>query len=242
MPRLLYTEIAPPASIAAHVDCFWTVAVDASGPGTPHHMVFPDGCWTLSIGIRPTWYMRLRAPATTPFVAPSTADELIAGARFRPGPPPAEVLDHARRMLRPGQSVQEIFFFLSEIIQSSIFHRDHRLDFMISKLRVNEGRLAVAKVTEELDIGERQLERLSTQHLGLSPKTFARIVRLQSVLRCFISSPSGKLAGIATDFGYADQAHMARDFTQFGGGITPLQYRRSLAHVGFVLESAAGSR
>jgi len=145
-------------------------------------------------------------------------------------------------MVRPGQSVQEIFFLLSEVIQNSTFHRDHRLDFMVSKLRLSEGRLPVAKVTEELDIGERQLERLSTRHLGLAPKTFARIIRLQSVLRCFIASPNCKLAGIATDFGYADQTHMARDFTQFGGGITPLQYRESLAHVGFVLASASGPR
>ena len=112
---------------------------------------------------------------------------------------------------------------------------------MVSRLRQQRGLLAVAKVTQELDISERHLERLSNQQLALSPKTFARIVRLQSVLRRFIASPEERLADIATDFGYVDQTHMARDFTHFGG-ITPLEYRRSLAHVGFVLETGDTAR
>ena len=163
------------------------------------------------------------------------------GVRFRPGLPPPMLLGEARRLLRPGQSVAEIFFLLGRILETSNSDRDQRLDLMVSMLRRDNGRIAVAKVTEELEMSERHLERLSGQNLALSPKTFARIVRLQSVLRRFITSPEERLADTATDFGYVDQTHMGRDFTHFGG-ITPLQYRRSIADVGFVLESGCAPR
>jgi AraC-like DNA-binding protein len=241
MPRLLYSESPPPGEIQADVDCIWTVTVDPAGPGNPQHWVLPDGCWTLSIGVRPVWYLRLRPPATAPFTAPCTPGECIVGYRFRPGPPPPELLERARRVLRPGQSVAEILDRATEVIRQCAVERDRRVDGIVSLLRKSGGRVTLTRVSDEVGLSGRHIERLSSAYLGLPPKSFARIVRLQAVVRRLVGDPAAPLADVAAEFGYTDQTHMTRDFTGLGR-ITPGAYRRSLGNVGFVLagERAAG--
>ena len=112
---------------------------------------------------------------------------------------------------------------------------------MVSNMREKSGQVSMPCIAEGLGMSERQLERLSHQQLGFTPKTFARIARLQAVLRHLIANPETKLVDVASNFGYSDQTHMTRDFTRFGR-ITPVMYRRSLQHVGFVLDAELPTR
>ena len=240
MPQLFYSETAPNARLAALVDCQWTVAVDPSGPGAPQHWVLPDGYWTLSIGLKPTWYVRLRRPSASPFIAPCIPGDLIVGVRFRPGPPPLEILSQTHEKLTKGQSVPEIWGNLNEILSKTVTGRDARLDYFVSSLRKSNGSLSIAQMADQISISDRHLERLSKQQLGLSPKTFARIVRLQSALRLLIANPDKGLADAAVDLGYTDQTHMTRDVTNLGL-ITPRAYQRSIQNVGFVLDAGSNS-
>ena len=60
--------------------------------------------------------------------------------------------------------------------------------------------------------------------VGLSPKAYARVRRLQAALRQLAAGPiSG--ARIAADVGYFDQAHFVREFRSFTA-MTPTQYGR----------------
>lgn len=62
--------------------------------------------------------------------------------------------------------------------------------------------------------------------VGLSPKTYCRVRRLQQVLRDIGTNPTpGTGADLAAAAGYADQAHFNHDFLAFAG-ITPGDYRR----------------
>ena len=236
LPRLIYSETE-----AEGADCFWTVTVLREGAGTPRHCVLPDGCWTLSVGVRPAWYVRLRPPATAPFVAPCTPGEVVTGVRFRPGLPPRGVLERARRVLKPGQSAAEISWRLGEIVRMCDEERDPRIDLLAREMRCSGGRSAVSSIAEKSGISERHLERLSLDQLGLAPKTFARIIRLQAALRHMIAHPERGLAEVASESGYADQTHMGRDFRRLGR-MTPAGYRRSIEHVGFVLETRSDAR
>lgn len=58
---------------------------------------------------------------------------------------------------------------------------------------------------------------------GLAPKRHAAVMRFQALLRATPSQASW--AALAADAGYADQAHMSRQFTEFAG-MTPGHYRR----------------
>ncbi len=69
-----------------------------------------------------------------------------------------------------------------------------------------------------LDIGPRRLHRHFTAAVGYGPKTFQRVLRLQRVLAQAGREPLvGRLADIALDAGYADQAHMSREIRALTG-------------------------
>jgi AraC-like DNA-binding protein len=69
----------------------------------------------------------------------------------------------------------------------------------------------------------RHLERRFAHDVGLQPKVFARIVRLQTALRAIASGAS--LGDAALACGYFDQAHMTRDFTRLAD-MSPAAWRR----------------
>ncbi|UTW61245.1 AraC family transcriptional regulator [bacterium SCSIO 12741] len=74
----------------------------------------------------------------------------------------------------------------------------------------------------ELDVGlsERQLRRLFAFYFGESAKTFAKVVRFQTLLGTYPTSKSLKDDKIFYDLGYFDQAHFIKEFKAFYG-ITP---------------------
>jgi AraC-like DNA-binding protein len=60
--------------------------------------------------------------------------------------------------------------------------------------------------------------------VGLTPKTFCRIHRFQKAL-LRLGRPRESLADLAASAGYADQAHLSREFAAFSG-VSPTNYRR----------------
>lgn len=76
----------------------------------------------------------------------------------------------------------------------------------------------------ELDIAvsERQLRRLFEYYFGESPKTFAKVLRFQNILRAKPTTESLKKNKIFYDEGYYDQAHFIKEFKEFYG-VTPGQ-------------------
>lgn len=81
------------------------------------------------------------------------------------------------------------------------------------------GQARVAKVASSMNLSPRQFERVFLRQVGVSPKAFARQQRFAQaakVLLCAAAPPS-TLADVAQHCGYADQAHMARDFRAFAG-------------------------
>jgi AraC-like DNA-binding protein len=79
------------------------------------------------------------------------------------------------------------------------------------------GSRGVDALSAHLGLGPRQLQRLFAEHVGLSPKTMGRIVRLQSFLSAARATPDASGAELALRSGYADQAHLIRDFREFAG-------------------------
>ena len=70
----------------------------------------------------------------------------------------------------------------------------------------------LATVASQAGVSLRHLERRFADEVGLPPKAFARIVRLQRALRQIRDGAS--LGEVALACGYFDQAHMTRDFSR----------------------------
>jgi AraC-like DNA-binding protein len=85
---------------------------------------------------------------------------------------------------------------------------------------------AVGKVAADLGVLPRTLRRRFAAQVGLSPKRFARVQRLQRAVRDLDGRSSVDWAGVAARHGYADQPHLVGEFRQLVG-VTPTEYLRS---------------
>jgi len=66
-----------------------------------------------------------------------------------------------------------------------------------------------------------------SEHAGMSPKLFARIVGFQAALGTKAFCTGTSWTEIAHNFGYCDQMHMIHDFEQLAGG----SLKEMLAHL-----------
>jgi AraC-like DNA-binding protein len=82
--------------------------------------------------------------------------------------------------------------------------------------------IRMADIRDQVGMATKRLIGLFRAEVGLSPKAYARVRRLQAALR-LISAGSVGGARIAAEVGYFDQAHFVRDFESFTG-MTPTQY------------------
>ena len=84
--------------------------------------------------------------------------------------------------------------------------------------------IRMADIRHRVGMATKRLIALFRAEVGLSPKAYARVRRLQAALRLLGGGPvSG--ARVAAEVGYFDQAHFVRDFESFTG-MTPTQYSR----------------
>lgn len=78
------------------------------------------------------------------------------------------------------------------------------------------GLINIKTLADQVSLSPRQFERKFKEHVGFSPKSFARIVRFKTLLSKYKRGDS-TLTKAAYDFGYYDQAHFIQDFKQFSG-------------------------
>jgi AraC-like DNA-binding protein len=94
----------------------------------------------------------------------------------------------------------------------------------------------VGAVVKESGYSHRGLLAMFRRAMGLTPKRYLRVLRMQRVLRRVGLAP---WADIALDAGFSDQAHFVREFRGITG-VTPTEYlRRRTVHRNHV--SIAGS-
>ena len=103
------------------------------------------------------------------------------------------------------------------------------------RLHETSGRLAIGALATELGCSRRHLVARFRDQIGPPPKTVARILRFGRVVRLLERHDGTRLAELAQDCGYYDQAHLNRDFRELAG-TTPSAY------AGCRLPSATGVR
>jgi AraC-like DNA-binding protein len=84
----------------------------------------------------------------------------------------------------------------------------------------------VGEVADGLGLLPRTLRRRFTAQVGLTPKRFARVRRLQRVVRDLDGQVRVDWAAVAARHGYADQPHLTDEFRALVG-VTPTEYLRA---------------
>jgi methylphosphotriester-DNA--protein-cysteine methyltransferase len=83
--------------------------------------------------------------------------------------------------------------------------------------------LRIAALCKELTTTRATLGRKFREQVGLTPKTYARVVRIDALMKHLATHGPDQWAMLAEDFGYTDQAHLHHDFREFCG-LTPADY------------------
>lgn len=96
---------------------------------------------------------------------------------------------------------------------------DPRAYGLLTDLAARPGEALVA-VTSRFGLSSRQAERHFARYFGFSPKEFQRLYRFRKALGHIHAPGRGSrepLARVAVAAGYADHAHMTREFREFSG-------------------------
>ncbi|MES2947667.1 MAG: helix-turn-helix domain-containing protein [Pseudomonadota bacterium] len=172
-------------------------------------VVLPDGCCDVILhvppGQPPHWFVT--ALADTAYEVPGTVGEQFWGFRLQPG----ACIDEARLLgtlqARPVCDAQDALPWLDACV-----HVDPRVDQALHSLSVSA---SVAAAARQLGVSERTLQRLVFGATGRQPAYWKCLARVRHAASHLVHAPS--LAACAADHGFADQAHMTREFRRWLG-------------------------
>ena len=172
----------------------------------------------------------------------------VYAAKFRPGGlaaftgvhartlrdatvPASEVLDPATtnvlRELGPQASPGEGRGLFDEVLGrlATPLNHDYLLLLdVIAAMLDDRSVLKVAQVEEKCGISTRSLQRLFERYVGVSPKWVLSRYRMHDAVTDLDAGYGGSLADLAAKYGWFDQAHFTREFTNLVG-VPPRAYQ-----------------
>jgi AraC-like DNA-binding protein len=233
-----YREWAPHAALREHVRCLWLNDLTASS--TTSIQVVPDGC--VDIVWSRDW-LRVAGPDTRASLEQLPSRSLVAGIRFHPGAAsawlgvPLTAILNGRVPLADlwGREADRLFDQASSggepkaitaRLEAALLARlpavgqaDCAIGFLrqtVDRRRnpLSEGMRALAG---RIGVSERTLRRRCLDAFGYGFKTLDRILRFQRFFHLAATSADPRLADLAAQAGYADQAHLAREVQRLCG-------------------------
>jgi AraC-like DNA-binding protein len=240
-----YQQVRPTEAFRHLVDAYWinrADGTDGANGGAPLDRVLPDGCTDLIFrNGADGGCLFVSALIEQPTFFGAARSAWYVGVRFRPAMARAvleiEPVDCRDRDM-PAALVDPAFAFLEDRLRSCaspeaalvLLRRavdarlaEERRDAAPMRVREAVARLArggddphIRTVARQLGISERSLHRDLVRWSGLTPKSMARILRMQRTLGA-IRARRAPLAELALHMGYADQAHMTRELKALSG-------------------------
>lgn len=251
----LYQEYAPHPALADYVQCYWSVAA-SSTPIINH--VLPDGCVDVMFAITDSNCVGevVGTMSSSIHVEVDTSTTSI-GVRFKPGGalpflrlPMHELTDgflrlndlwgvigdHLTARIYEAPTIPAKITQLENALLQQVWcapSMDTLTLNALHSIRRMNGRITVRELTSQVALSERQLERRFSQHTGLSPKMFARMIRFRTAAMMLQQQPQLPLQDLVFASGFYDQAHFIHDFKAFAG-LTPTEYQAQQSDVGFL--------
>jgi AraC-like DNA-binding protein len=82
----------------------------------------------------------------------------------------------------------------------------------LRRLQQENGQISIAALADEVGCSRKHLAASFREHVGIAPKTVARLLRFRQVLQLVDGANHVDWAAIAQQAGYADQSHFSNDF------------------------------
>jgi AraC-like DNA-binding protein len=133
--------------------------------------------------------------------------------------------------LRGEQTWAGRFAVLDEVLLGAVGRRSERVLRVKAevgeawrRLVASRGRMQVGSLAAEVGWSRRHLGERFRAELGLTPKTLARVLRLEHAHELAVASSAPPWADVAAVAGYADQAHLVREWRDLTG-LPPARWR-----------------
>lgn len=248
-PPFEYHEAPPPPDLAQVVHSFWAFRATNAAPERYEHTVWPDAC--VSIGVAqtpPSAPVFITVPARTEsFTTLVRRGSRVCGIRFWPDTGTAALAalfgaDSATRAHgdQPAPALVRAVTDLADIADVWSAMGAWAREFLpfrspadavvrraIEVIVARGGDVGTRVVAEEVSLGPRQLQRRFLQTTGMTIKRYARVRRIRTVLALRMADEPLPWSQTAADAGFADQAHLAREFA----ALTGLGPRSAVAHL-----------
>ncbi|OJJ23783.1 hypothetical protein BKI52_05380 [marine bacterium AO1-C] len=243
--NITYEQYAPHSHLQDFIYCYWQLKTNQQFPDGFNHQIVTDGCMDIFFDInRPSHrFVMGFASESARFNLPQNFH--FIGVRFLPTALPLLFRIDAHELTNKDEWLDDVFPGTARFIRDN-FHPEmsikviiHQLDQYFGKLynqlaKSIDSRLAhalyliaqnqgIIPIEKGIDVGlsNRQLRRLFRQYVGHSPKTFAKVVRFQHLLKLNDSAHLYN-SKLFYDLGYHDQAHFIKEFKKLFG-TTPTQ-------------------
>jgi AraC-like DNA-binding protein len=228
--RIHAATFQPPADLADVVDCFWVGRWDLREQ-EPHvteligdpvvNLVFERGdCRVVGVWTK-LWRRELsgqgevRAAKLRCGSASAFFDDVSALSN-RMSPLPPDLLPHVDAVLDPPE--QQGLAALADALRARRRPVDQLpLAAALAEAIRSPSVTRVDQLAEDFGLTVRAVQRLFRTHVGAPPKWVIRWRRLQEVAVAVEAGNAPDLAALSYQLGYADQAHLARDFRSATG-------------------------
>jgi AraC-like DNA-binding protein len=232
-----YAEFPPRAELSDLVVCTWEREPAPNG-ASPAARILPDGCVDL---VWRAGQLLVAGPDTEPFMSAPPRGGTIVGLRLRPGIA-GRVLGLAAGALRDTRvQLGDVWGARGAELEERIAaaeaprcRRSRLEDALVERMsemgepdwlvvaairRLGLPGSRVGSLSEALATSERQLLRRFKDAVGYGPKTLDRVLRFQRFVSRAPSLARGeeRLARVAAELGYADQAHLTRECMRLSG-------------------------
>tara|TARA_R110000868_G_scaffold304437_9_gene565117 strand:+ start:27237 stop:28052 length:816 start_codon:yes stop_codon:yes gene_type:complete len=100
---------------------------------------------------------------------------------------------------------------------------DPFFNYLLQKINHSKGQTHLRKISKELQVSQKTIQRKFLKYMGITPKKYSRLVRLIEVLKYHEKQSSLNFSNQLYNFGYFDQMHFLKEVKDFTGK-TPTEY------------------
>jgi AraC-like DNA-binding protein len=122
------------------------------------------------------------------------------------------------------ETAEEKFRVFERVLTAQMVRQEEPDPAIAFAAHAFERGIRVRKVVARLGMLPKTFARRFENRVGLKPKEYSRVQRLQRVLRCIAQAREVDWPDFAAEHGFADQAHLIHDFREMTG-LTPTAYQ-----------------